>query len=851
MTDFDGFQATDFKENVTGTTWRAKLGKILAQRLTQETGIEYKSSSIYPRPEIYLAPHDHFPDDFKFSRGKFFVHVRSYSLTFGFYIEKGYGLEYAHKGHVMDNTWDWPFFLQVIRQPEIASLIQKLLHQGYLIWHYKEGAADFETITIDDKNQLTLNKVDSSSHPVNWSDICINLSSVDPETWLDWSIGRKFTPPEVVQRGTAITNEIIEVFQELMPLFKQIANRDFNGGMMPTIKELAQYFKVTKGLFFTPDQIATYITALQTKGLVILSGISGTGKTKLAQAFAELLQAEDAEKNYLFLSVRPDWRDNKSLLGYYNPLTEKYESTELLRFILDAQEVSEPTPPVDQVAVWLKAKYQEASNQQWLNEFRQFRARFAGKTLDQLNTDDLDWLWQRKSNPVSGIGQAFTARLPSADQLLVATEIVMDLQRTPGQRFIEATEALKSESARNIHHWARVWRAIATFDPDHVHTIVHGSKIRDLLNQLGYDKPADPRNLARQGQAAEIDRGLKFIMDEVDRLLPDLNDPIKRAMAPWLLWESYFKQGSTLPTQPVLAANELLENPFFVILDEMNLARVEYYFADFLSVLEGGRLPTGRTKEAVRLHAFESEVKDREGRTIPATLYLPANVYFIGTVNVDETTHAFSPKVLDRAFTIEFESANLSSYTDQQGAAQLSFDSAGVEDLLKRFSRQGRFAQIEKEVVQTFNQNQPQYIAALQQLEAELRPYELHFGYRVADEILMFLANASQYGWFDELGGLPAAFDSAVLMKVLPKFHGPRTRLEEPLRQLINWAGTPTDIQESIKPSEPHFPSAIASIRAKLSTLPVDYTTFHCPRVALKCTRMLYNLYTTGFAAFS
>ena len=69
---------------------------------------------------------------------------------------------------------------------------------------------------------------------------------------------------------------------------------------------------------------------------MILSGMSGTGKTKLAQAFAELLQVDDDGTNYLFLPVRPDWRDNKALVGYYNPILCQYESTELLRFVLDA-----------------------------------------------------------------------------------------------------------------------------------------------------------------------------------------------------------------------------------------------------------------------------------------------------------------------------------------------------------------------------------------------------------------------------------------------------------------------------------------------------------------------------------
>jgi len=73
----------------------------------------------------------------------------------------------------------------------------------------------------------------------------------------------------------------------------------------------------------------------------------------------------------------------------------------------------------------------------------------------------------------------------------------------------------------------------------------------------------------------------------------------------------------------------------------MNLARVEYYFADFLSVLESGRGAGGWTQEAIHL-AYPDTV---EGNPPPREICLPPNLYMIGTVNVDETTHAFSPKV--------------------------------------------------------------------------------------------------------------------------------------------------------------------------------------------------------------
>ncbi|MBK7373936.1 MAG: hypothetical protein IPJ09_21465 [Saprospiraceae bacterium] len=91
----------------------------------------------------------------------------------------------------------------------------------------------------------------------------------------------------------------------------------------------------------------------------------------------------------------------------------------------------------------------------------------------------------------------------------------------------------------------------------------------------------------------------------------------------------------------IIEANKNENKPYFLILDEMNLSHVERYFADFLSVME--------SKEYISLHSGTSEWNG-----VPAKIGLPKNLFIIGTVNIDETTYMFSPKVLDRANVIEF-----------------------------------------------------------------------------------------------------------------------------------------------------------------------------------------------------
>ena len=94
--------------------------------------------------------------------------------------------------------------------------------------------------------------------------------------------------------------------------------------------------------------------------------------------------------------------------------------------------------------------------------------------------------------------------------------------------------------------------------------------------------------------------------------------------------------------------------PIFLILDEMNLSHVERYFADFLSALESrdAGLHLHREGKGKRLPRQPGGLAD-----VPETLRLPRNVFVVGTVNVDETTYMFSPKVLDRANVIEFRVA--------------------------------------------------------------------------------------------------------------------------------------------------------------------------------------------------
>lgn len=90
------------------------------------------------------------------------------------------------------------------------------------------------------------------------------------------------------------------------------------------------------------------------------------------------------------------------------------------------------------------------------------------------------------------------------------------------------------------------------------------------------------------------------------------------------------------------------EKPFILCLDEMNLARVEYYLSDFLSVIETREMNNG-VIESAPLMSLEKYGSDSVAREEYGELGFPQNLYIVGTVNMDETTFPFSKKVLDRA----------------------------------------------------------------------------------------------------------------------------------------------------------------------------------------------------------
>lgn len=213
----------------------------------------------------------------------------------------------------------------------------------------------------------------------------------------------------------------------------------------------------------------------------------------------------------------------------------------------------------------------------------------------------------------------------------------------------------------------------------------------------------------------------------------------------------------------IMKAAEDPDNPYLLILDEMNLSHVERYFSDFLSAIESG--------EPIPLH-------DDPDCNFPRKIKIPRNLIVVGTVNVDETTYMFSPKVLDRANTIEFNTINPQNYLKNQPRQKPKGDLEFLEDPLNHKTELNK---IKDELAPIMDQ----LISELEFFYEELKDPGFDFGFRVVNEILSFMHAAWIYeGKPQEWDNWKRYFDAQIKQKILPKIHGPERLLRDTLQKL-------------------------------------------------------------------
>lgn len=251
--------------------------------------------------------------------------------------------------------------------------------------------------------------------------------------------------------------------------------------------------------------------------------------------------------------------------------------------------------------------------------------------------------------------------------------------------------------------------------------------------------------------------------------------------------------------------------PYFLILDEMNLSHVERYFADFLSIMESGdeiQLYSGNN----RYNPYTSVDDEINENLIPQKISWPKNLFIIGTVNIDETTYMFSPKVLDRANVIEFRISD----TDMKDF--LADENRKPIDLKKLNNKGANMAKSFLDLAADKSIKKIQESKVLNDFFNQLQEVGSEFGYRSATEIELLI---TKLGVIENTSLSDSdKIDIGIMQKLLPKLHGSRKKLIGPLEILAGFCVKDvTDLKKEVfeaydklQPSKKKYPISLEKI---------------------------------------
>jgi 5-methylcytosine-specific restriction protein B len=448
------------------------------------------------------------------------------------------------------------------------------------------------------------------------------------------------------------------------------------------------------GLYFPGETVANVLLAMQVKRFVILTGISGTGKTRIAQAIAGRFPLTRK------VAV-PQEVDDRSVVVTLAPYVHKRR-----RIVLPAALAAQvPGVLQQQGSGTIQARCPGGAIELSTYRINALVVMFKGelrKWMDKTFKEG-DQLVLRLDGPPDAPPDVLVFEKP--------TTAVERIERRPNAEIIPVR-------------------------PDWT----------DSRGLLGFYNP-----LTR-----------KYVTTPFLRLLLAAEDEARRA-----------------------ASEKRPPHPFFVLLDEMNLARVEHYFSDLLSAMESVTDEADENGGMLHLHDEESleegESEDEEA-VVPRRLRIPPNLFIVGTVNVDESTYMFSPKVLDRAFTIEFNGVDL-------GGLGKHIEDGGELDLVRWNGTLAPPRPSGRDDWRWLTEHRDGSLGVqLGALHGLLASTNRHFGYRVACEIARFVRLAVEQAADDDASGeaaARAALDLAVLQKVLVKLAGTQAEIARLLDHLL------------------------------------------------------------------
>lgn len=539
-----------------------------------------------------------------------------------------------------------------------------------------------------------------------------------------------------------------------------------------------QEYLLSKGYLFDPKIIENYLLSIKVKPFVIFTGNSGTGKTKLSQLFAEYISdsTQNSGNNSSlindneFLSVKvPVNKSSFENTGWTLSNKYLYDVLPIKESQCDCDMWVDNIPAKAYVRVQMQLEY-DKNNEKLKNYFKNLFSQGTSKIVDlKINVGAFKEIYDCKSNNENFIileqnsnKTAFNERqwfmnnnifnyLPFKSGYVGCNIVVEDIKSTAKIRLVPRLYFKKNKELQDYlkeNEGKKVEVKIKTdnFNFDNFHPI--WEKEKD--DSTDYKKDPNYKIVPVGANWTENRHVLGFYN---------------------VITEEY---NETLSYSLIKAAKNDIGSPYFLILDEMNLSHVERYFADFLSAIESG--------QPIPLYSNDDENYE---------LDIPDNLLIVGTVNVDETTYMFSPKVLDRANTIEFPTMAAKEYMNSDFK---EFDFKNINYLmnpLEDLDVRNMNVYDLKDIFMFINCSEGNLWDVLSNeldlFQSILKKINFDFGFRVINEILRFMFVSWRYedspqNWEN----WERYFDAQVKQKILPKLHGSQKAIGQTINELFN-----------------------------------------------------------------
>lgn len=539
-----------------------------------------------------------------------------------------------------------------------------------------------------------------------------------------------------------------------------------------------QEYLLSKGYLFDPKIIENYLLSIKVKPFVIFTGNSGTGKTKLSQLFAEYISdsTQNSGNNSSlindneFLSVKvPVNKSSFENTGWTLSNKYLYDVLPIKESQCDCDMWVDNIPAKAYVRVQMQLEY-DKNNEKLKNYFKNLFSQGTSKIVDlKINVGAFKEIYDCKSN----------------------NENFIILEQNSNKTAFNERQWFMNNNIFNYLPFKSGYVGCNIVVED----IKSTAKIR-LMPRLYFKKNKELQDYLKENEGKKVEVKIKTDNFNFDNFHPiwekekddstdykkDPNYKIVPVGANWTenrhvlgFYNVITEEYNETPSYSLIkAAKNDIGSPYFLILDEMNLSHVERYFADFLSAIESG--------QPIPLYSNDDENYE---------LDIPDNLLIVGTVNVDETTYMFSPKVLDRANTIEFPTMAAKEYMNSDFK---EFDFKNINYLmnpLEDLDVRNMNVYDLKDIFMFINCSEGNLWDVLSNeldlFQSILKKINFDFGFRVINEILRFMFVSWRYedspqNWEN----WERYFDAQVKQKILPKSHGSQKAIGQTINELFN-----------------------------------------------------------------